>query len=485
MGTFDFIAGNPPWVNWEALPSEYREKTAFLWKKYDLFEHKGLRARLGSAKDDISVLMTYVAIDKYLKENGKLCFVITQTILKTVGGGEGFRRFRLGKNGIPFSVFHVDDMVELQPFDSASNKTSVFICQKGQPTTYPVNYHIWRKKQTGSISIDLDLNEVIIKSKILHRKAQSINESLQGPWIVAKYRSFNSFKKVIGPSKYQARAGCCGWLNSVYLINPIERQNNITRVANYIEHAKKNIRPVNEIVESERIFPTLRGKEIVRWGVEIELGIIVAQDEKEPSKGISLQLMQKKFPKTLAYYSLFEKELCQRSGYNKYIPNEPFYAVYNFGKYSLAPFKVVWTRVGVDIKSAVVGEYNNELFLNSIVVPIETVVLVPFTNSNEAHYFCSVINSEICRFIISSYSNKGTGSFGSPHILENVKIPKFDSLNCTHTDLAKLSKLCHEKTTAGIPVADLEEQIDELAAELWGLTKEELSDINESLEEMR
>jgi len=44
---------------------------------------------------------------------------------------------------------------------------------------------------------------------------------------------------------------------------------------------------------------------------------------------------------------------------------------------------------------------------------------------------------------------------------------------------------CHEKTTVGISVTDMEEQIDELAAELWGLTKDELRDIKESLEEMR
>jgi hypothetical protein len=34
-------------------------------------------------------------------------------------------------------------------------------------------------------------------------------------------------------------------------------------------------------------------------------------------------------------------------------------------------------------------------------------------------------------------------------------------------------------------VSDLEEQIDQHAAEMWGLTKEELKDIKESLEEMR
>jgi len=186
MGQFDIIVGNPPWVNWESLPQEYRDKTAHIWQRYDLFEHTGLRARLGSAKDDISVLMTYVAVDKYLRDKGRLCIVITQTLFKTVGGGEGFRRFRLGKSGTPFKVLQVDDMTELQPFDSATNRTAVFFCQKGEPTRYPVEYHVWRKKEKGSIAIDLDWDEVVQKTSVSHLKAQSIDGSEQGSWISAR-----------------------------------------------------------------------------------------------------------------------------------------------------------------------------------------------------------------------------------------------------------------------------------------------------------
>jgi hypothetical protein len=46
--------------------------------------------------DDFSVLMLYVSADRYLKPRGKFGFVITQTVFKTEGGGEGFRRLQLG-----------------------------------------------------------------------------------------------------------------------------------------------------------------------------------------------------------------------------------------------------------------------------------------------------------------------------------------------------------------------------------------------------
>ena len=102
----------------------YRQQTAPLWQKYGLFTHKGLRARLGSAKDDLSILILYVAADKYLKPKGKLGFVITQTIFKTEGGGAGFRRLKLGY-GDPLRVIQVDDFSDIQCFEGATNRTAV------------------------------------------------------------------------------------------------------------------------------------------------------------------------------------------------------------------------------------------------------------------------------------------------------------------------------------------------------------------------
>jgi hypothetical protein len=81
----------------------YRQSTAKLWTDYDLFRQKGYKAKLGGAKDDISILMTYVCHDAYLKPSGKLGFVITQSVFKTKGGcmsselsGQVGNRFKRG-----------------------------------------------------------------------------------------------------------------------------------------------------------------------------------------------------------------------------------------------------------------------------------------------------------------------------------------------------------------------------------------------------
>jgi hypothetical protein len=127
----DYVVGNPPWVDWEHLPDEYRRSTMPLWEHYGLFpkRHKAMHTILGAAKYDISMLMTYVAADRYLKRGGKLGFVLTQSLFKTSGAGQGFRRFSL-PDKTPFGPLMVEDMVELKPFEGANNRTAVAVFAK-------------------------------------------------------------------------------------------------------------------------------------------------------------------------------------------------------------------------------------------------------------------------------------------------------------------------------------------------------------------
>jgi hypothetical protein len=115
-----------------------------------------------------------------------------------------------------------------------------------------------------------------------------------------------------------------------------------------------------------------------------------------------------------------------------------------------------------------------------IVVPDHKLMLVPFKDAEDAHYVCALLNSKLSQFVVQAYT---ISIQQSTHILKNIRVPDYDDTNDTHRELAQLSKLCHQKVAAGIDVNDLEEQIDQLAAELWGLTQAELKDIKDSLEQ--
>ncbi|MDQ3820857.1 MAG: N-6 DNA methylase, partial [Acidobacteriota bacterium] len=62
-GKVDYIAGNPPWVNWESLPTDYRDSMKHLWQDYGLFTLSGSAGRLGGGKKDLSMLFVYAGVD--------------------------------------------------------------------------------------------------------------------------------------------------------------------------------------------------------------------------------------------------------------------------------------------------------------------------------------------------------------------------------------------------------------------------------------
>ena len=488
QGHFNYVAGNPPWVNWESLPDDYRQETAPLWAAHELFPHKGFDAILGKSKDDISVLMTYVALDKYVQDRGRLGFLITQSVFKTAGAGQGFRRFRLG-DGTLLRVIHVDDMANLKPFEGASNRTATVVLERGLATKYPTPYTHWRKKGGGAtIPEDLSLDEVQAMTVRRNFVAVPVDESdLTSPWITGRPRALRAVKKVLGASDYQARAGVCGWLNGVYWLETVgHRPDGLVVVSNLTEGSKRRVENVQAAVEPDLLYPLLRGRDVGRWQATPSAHILVTHKPGMGLKAIPEGEMATRLPKTYAYLKHFETELRSRSGYRRYFrETDPFYSVFNVGDYTFAPYKVVWTRVAKDISGSVVDSAN-VVGISKPIVPAETAVLVAFEEETEAHYFCSVLNSTPWRYVIVSTAVHGTGGFGSPNVLEKARIPGYHGGNPAHRRLALLSKEAHEATAAGdlTRVQEIETEIDQLAAELWGLTEAELREIQESLAEL-
>lgn len=75
---------------------------------------------------------------------------------------------------------------------------------------------------------------------------------------------------------------------------------------------------------------------------------------------------------------------------------------------------------------------------------------------------------------------------GSMHILENIRIPRYDPKNPIHRLLAELSEKAHEAAQHcdDVTLRQIETEIDRQAALLWGLSDDELREIQESLREL-
>ncbi len=167
----DYLVGNPPWVNWEYLPTDYKLRTAHLWQYYNLFAVKGLEA--GFIKEDISVLLTYVALDKYLKDDGKLGFVVKETLFKSIKQGEGFRKFKIFPTNMAVNPYRVDDLTLFKPFKDVVNRTALLFIQKGEAVQYPTNFVVWQPLNgKRTFENNFDIKELSKYFEFVAKKAQ-------------------------------------------------------------------------------------------------------------------------------------------------------------------------------------------------------------------------------------------------------------------------------------------------------------------------
>jgi len=504
---FDFVVGNPPWVNWESLPENYRNGTKELWEDYKLFLPKGYQAKLGGAKDDISILFAYRCLERYLKEGGNFAFLITQAVFKTKGAGEGFRRFKIKDEAV--KVLKVHDLVEINPFEGASNRTAaIFIKKKGE-TEYPVRYVLWRRKRGERIDQKDSLEEALGKSSRIELQAYPSDENNElSPWLTLPEKAFNAVNKVKGKGFYRAYAGIySGGANAVYWLNilgvasrrkeeigipaylrnildikdaEIELKDII--VENITEGMKKEVKRVRTTIEDFFVFPLIKTQHLSKWKLK---GYIYTLQMNRPDKlqGIDERWVKVNFPKTYGYLKGFERILKERAAYKKYLGKAPFYSMYDLGEYTFSPYKVVWNQMGSKLSACVIGSVNDEFLEEKMIIPEHVLAFVPTDNENEAYFICAVLNSSMVDLVIRSIAG-GTKSFGTPKIIEEtIRIPKFEANNDSHCKLAELSRKAHEIASKGDEdkLREVEEEIDSEVAKLFGLSEEEVREVKEAL----
>lgn len=466
----DYIIGNPPWIVWQSLPEEYRESIQKYWYKYKVFEHKGLKARLGSAHDDLAVLMTYVIMDNFLKDKGKLGFIINQNIFQSSGGGQGFRKLLI-KDKVPIKIEKVNDFVNVQPFKDldADNKTAVFTAIKNEKTEFPVDYIKWHKKIKGKIYADEQLESVLnYKIDKCYLKAKPIKE-YNSSWIVGTSRELNVFDRmIIKQTNYKARKGVDTSANAIYWVKTKEDVPvNKVLIDNSPETSRKKIKHVeNIVIEKNLLYPLLRGRNITKWVVGLDYDIIIPYTTD--GKVIPVETLKISYPKTFEYF--YKKEhgfidiLINRGIYKKHYKsvettkNIPEYVLYDIGSYTFAPYKVVWKALASGIIAATISSINNIL-----VIPDHNVVMIPVYDEDEAYYLSGILNADIVSKFVKAYISW----FFSTHILEHIYIPKYNANNCIHGRIVDLSKKAHEYARQDDKKLDsIQKDLDEIVESL-------------------
>ncbi|HDY72897.1 MAG TPA: hypothetical protein ENH90_01940 [bacterium] len=461
---FDFIVGNPPWIKWEFLSKEYKKKLSSLYLDiYKIFSHKGMKARMGYAHDDISVMFMYVAMDKYLKMGGKLGFVMKQTLYKSIAGNE-FRKFAIEKKqkSIPVKVLKVEDLLAVKPFSSSAEaETSTIILEKGKRTTYPVPYDVWLPKE--KIPEENQSLETVIQNVVIEKKEAYPDDEkdLTDIWVlVDKGEKKKTFKK--GKNFYKSRHGIVNDLNGVFFLNILKKEGKNIVIENGTNRAKKVVEKIRTLIEPDLVYPFLKPKNVKRWNMKGYSYALLPQ-KKHGEKNESE--LRTKTPLTYKYLYKFKNNLLQRASSWFKIKGFPFYSIFGVGDYSFAPYKVAWCCMTYAPNFMVVSEVNDDLIGKKKVMPDNTIGYFSTSDKDEAQYLCALMNSKIVSEMLENRSSKSKWGI-SINMVNNIPVPKYDKNNEAHRKLAELSEKAHnekqEKT-----INEIEKKINNLAIKIF------------------
>jgi hypothetical protein len=142
---------------------------------------------------------------------------------------------------------------------------------------------------------------------------------------------------------------------------------------------------------------------------------------------------------TKQYLTHFKPLLENRSTYRLRQKGAPFYAVYNSGAYTFAPYKVVWAELSTTFEAAVFEEESVPLVGKRPFVPDHKVYFADFTSKETAHFVCGILNSTMVREYVESH----TIQIQVSNIFKHLSIPQYDNRNASHAKLAKLSQAAH------------------------------------------
>ncbi|RZS31838.1 type I restriction-modification system subunit M [Corticibacter populi] len=434
FGAFDFIVGNPPWVNWENLDPEYKKLILPSWPPLGLFAMSG-RDRAFS-KEDLSVLATYSACLRFGKKATKVGLLLPQALFQSRKNSKGFRRFQLGQSGIYFHVDKTTDFSDYVAFGDAKNRTAAFFCTlSDEPTKYPVRYLRFVPEKGKGESFGTYKN--------LWAAPSDQSDSTSNWALFEESEEITHFKRE--GRTYRARTGVfTGGANAVYYVRVLGQDGDLVLLENDTERAKIKVDKQRFLAERDHLYPFAKGRDVKQWKVcrPIEQGILLPHTVETRIKPISPSVLTLQAPKTISYLSQHEEMLRTRASLtalDRANVAEGYYAMLRVGEYTFAPYKVAWRYISKDFYCAVIGP-SDICGGSKATVLQEKLISIAFSSENEAYFVCAFLSSpkvkrEIERRIV--------GTQVSVHVIEDIHIPSFDSANAIHQEMAALCRDGH------------------------------------------
>lgn len=333
-----------------------------------------------------------------------------------------------------------------------------------------------------SVDPSSSLDDVLKRVRKIELYAEPLLNRKTSPWLALEKGILKKVKAAIGQAAYKAHEGAGLTPRGAFIVEALEQINDyvVVKNAKWARAKIKISREITQKIEKAVLHRILFGRDLQRWGIKAERSTFYSILLYEPRAGTiySESVAKARYPNAYSFLHNFKSYLVKGANYKQFGKGFPFFFIYRVSKYTFAPFKVMWKEVGTMVDAVVVSKLNDPLLGEILAIPDYTCVYIPLQHEEEAHYLCAILNSTISR-CITSYIHLHP----DPHVMDFIKVPRFDKTTKLHVELAKLSKEAHDFTIKGnaAELRKVEATIDMFVAQLYGLTNEELAHVQKSL----
>jgi hypothetical protein len=190
-------------------------------------------------------------------------------------------------------------------------------------------------------------------------------------------------------------------------------------------------------LESDHVYPYLKSKHIVKYGLfghDLQLVPQRRVDEDNEDE------IRTETPATYDYLDAHRDRLLDRG--SSWFDDGPFYSLFGIGPYTWSEYKVVWCRLGFKPHFAVVSTITDPIVGEKAVVPGDHCMFVATDDEREAHYLCALLNSAPYQRCLRDISSGGKSSL-SKSTVEQLALPEWTAAP-RQRRLAEFSQEAHE-----------------------------------------
>lgn len=474
LGKFDYIVGNPPWIDWKNLPAGYRDRVKQLCIDRNLFSGDSIT---GGINLNICALISYVAASNWLKPDGTLAFLMPDTILYQQTY-EGFRKLKQGDSKQLYFQKIFDWTKSGHPFSPVTQRFYTFFIGSDEQD-YKKGISVTRFVKNSRVNLSDYFSESSYDNissifKEEYFKAGQVNPSNTIFSLAESSEELDEFSKVVGDSYYTGREGIEFYPQELFLLNflpEMPRRSSAVAVTNFQNPKSKYKIPKGVYyLETAFLYPLVKGKDVSRFHVDYSGFVVPFPYENLSRAAIPPTNLSQKAPLLAAYFNQFKDIIEAQTDYNNKIIGEQnvtaFYSLARVGAYSYGTDFVVFrdnSKWGAAVISEIEtpwGEMKRPAFQNHA-VSISQDINGRFITNDEAHYICAVLNSSsVTKYIVNS-SDSRTFKINVP-----VNIPQYNPENKTHCRLSELSKIAHKHFDDRKIMQKIDDELDALVLTL-------------------